>query len=299
MTRLALLTRRPSHSGDVPKTATTLSHWGTPLAGAHRSASRGVGASTTASARALGAISARSSPPEPARTAACDLVDLRAPRTTAVSAAAVYGAAHAIIPPPCIDPPRQLPGRADAALRDVPPPPDFRTDATCQKARRAMAESGGSATRGRRPDHARAVGVHVRVPEGAALGHLEQRRRNCVTCWPATTRVVGGEHAGDAANVARSSATTARSSSTRAEPPRRGRWPRGHLAVHGSSFPVPRSCAPAAIRARAPIHGATRARPRANSARGGGAGLREGRLRREGSSGGRRPAAMAMGYGPR
>ena len=146
------------------------------------------------------------------------------------------------------------------------PPPDFQTNATCQKARREVAAEWRAAfDAGPAPEgYGRAVGVHVRVPEGgAALGHLERYANSLrdLLAGNNATVVVFGEHAGDAANVARLLGNN------REIVVHEGRSPLddlramvhvGILAVHGSSFSVLASvlrAGPAISEHRAPIHG--------------------------------------------
>lgn len=169
------------------KTAATLSHWGAPLASrrlrtksfklSHAPRKHdGVGQQALAAISCMvlarlapGAYCYVNDPERPAGASHAGGVEAKA---------AVYATAHAIYPA----------GRASLyrdncetelsrLCGDVPPPPDFRTNATCQKARREIAmEWRSSFDAGRPPDgYARAVGVHVRVPEGgAALAHIER-----------------------------------------------------------------------------------------------------------------------------
>ncbi|CAH0363698.1 unnamed protein product [Pelagomonas calceolata] len=180
--------------------------------------------------------------------------------------AAVYGVAHAIYPTArasirrdnCQDELTRLCG-------DVPPPPDFRTNATCQKARRAVAEEWRAAfDAGPAPEgYGRAVGVHVRVPEGgAALGHLERyaEKLHDLLAGSNATVVVFGERSGDTIKIVQSLGP-------RTVVVHEGRSPLddlramahvGILAVHGSSFSVIASilrAGPAISEHRAPIHG--------------------------------------------
>ena len=133
------------------------------------------------------------------------------------------------------------------------------------KARREVAaEWRASFDAGPAPDgYARAVGVHVRVPEGgAALGHLERyaEKLHDLLAGSNATVVVFGERSGDTIKIVQSLGA-------RPVVVHEGRSPLddlramthvGILAVHGSSFSVLASilrAGPAISEHRAPIHG--------------------------------------------
>ena len=133
------------------------------------------------------------------------------------------------------------------------------------KARREVAaEWRASFDAGPAPDgYARAVGVHVRVPEGgAALGHLERyaEKLHDLLAGSNATVVVFGERSGDTNQIVQSLGA-------RHVVVHEGRSPLddlramahvGILAVHGSSFSVLASIlrgGPAISEHRAPIHG--------------------------------------------